>query len=447
MSMSVETAIVSKRGSAKDFNTDFINASGKLWPNQIVHGEKGVRAAGTGNGRPYYVLASSAKKGTAESAAGLFETCVEKFTEDGSNTALLMADYLKAFSRVLNETGFVSSDCSCAMLSGFNDTVYVAKAGNNRLYTFYDDTFMEIKPQQTQFADEKSSFGVAQCNHVKEGDIFILLSGAVSASLPEGILPAICKSAAGDVKKIVSLIASQAVKFGCKDAISAVVIKIQSVEPAAEEEPAPEAITAAAATPDEQEFDTTEQTVSEEDDTEEKEVQTSEEAAPDSKGKRAVRLIAILVVACAVIAGALFGIKFWSESHDNPAANSTLDPSSVSASVSVSESQSASKTTQKTTETSTTKPTTTEPSSESASVTDSTTAAPTERYTSTTRSTGYDYEDETEEEPATTPVEDEPTEPTSQEEPTQSSENPESTDSEPTENDNEENTPVEPSDE
>ena len=174
MSMSVETAIVSKRGSAKDFNTDFINASGKLWPNQIVHGEKGVRAAGTGNGRPYYVLASSAKKGTAESAAGLFETCVEKFTEDGSNTALLIADYLKAFSRVLNETGFASSDCSCAMLSGFNDTVYVAKAGNNRLYTFYDDTFMEIKPQQTPFADEKSSFGVAQCNHVKEGDIFIL---------------------------------------------------------------------------------------------------------------------------------------------------------------------------------------------------------------------------------------------------------------------------------
>ena len=72
MSLSVETAVVSKRGTARDFNTDYVNVSGKLWSNDVVHGDKGVRAAGTGTDRPYYVLASSDKKGTAESAASLY---------------------------------------------------------------------------------------------------------------------------------------------------------------------------------------------------------------------------------------------------------------------------------------------------------------------------------------------------------------------------------------
>ena len=407
MSMSVETAVVSRRGAAKDFNTDSVNVSGKLWPNDVVHGEKGVRAAGTGTDRPYYVLASSDKKGTAESAASLFQSCVEKFSEDGSNDAVLIADYLKAFSKVLNETGFSSSDCDFSILTGVDDTVYIATAGVNKAYTFYDDTFIEIVPQQIGYADEKSSFGVAQCSNVKAGDIFILLPGKMVSALPAGLLEAVCKNAAGDVKKIVSLIASQAAKYGCKEAISAIVVKITDAQPAAPKAAAEVPAVVAA----EEVVETADKT----DDTADEQPEEDggeEEAAPVSKGKKAGRLFLILLAACAVIAGVLFGIKYWSESHGDPN-DSTVDPSSVSASVSASESQNAASqtsTTQKPSETSTTEVSTT-----AESTTESTTATTTERATTTTRS--YSDDDDEDEEPATVPTtEEEPSEDTTDEE-------------------------------
>ena len=408
MSISVETAVVSRKGAARDFNTDYVNVSGKLWPKDVVNGEKGVRAAGTGSDRPYYVLASSDKKGTAESAASLFRSCVEKFSEDGSNDAVLIADYLKAFAKVLNETGFSSSDCDFSILTGVDDTVYIATAGGNKAYTFYDDTFIEIVPQQIGFSDNKSSFGVAQCSNVKAGDIFILLSGKTVSSLPAGLLEAVCKNAAGDVKKIVSLIASQAAKYGCKEAVSAIVIKITEAEPSAAKAPAevPAAAASAHAAAEEiteEDADKTEQHAEEQPEEEGGE----EETAPVSKGKKAGRLFLILLLACAVIAGVLFGIKYWSESHGDPG-DSTVDPSSVSASVSVSESQNAAaqtSTTQKPSETSTTEVSTTAESTTEAPTTEKATSAPTRA--------NYPEEDETEEEPATVPTterEEEPTE-------------------------------------
>ncbi len=396
MSMSVETAVVSRRGAARDFNTDYVNVSGKLWPNDVVHGEKGVRAAGTGTDRPYYVLASSDKKGTAESAASLFQSCVEKFSEDGANDAILLADYLKAFSKVLNETGFSSSDCDFSILTGVDDTVYIATAGGNKAYTFYDDTFIEIVPQQIGYSDEKSSFGVAQCSNVKAGDIFILLPGKMVSALPAGLLEAVCKNAAGDVKKIVSLIASQAAKYGCKEAISAIVVKITDAQPAAPkaaaEVPVAAAVAAADTEKDAEDADKTEVPAEEQ-----PEKDGDEEDAPVSKGKKAGRLFLILLAACAVIAGALLGIKYWSESHGAPT-DSTVDASSVSASVSASESQNAAaqtSTTQKPSETSTTEVSTT-----AESTTASTTATTTERATTTTRS----YSDDDEEDNTTAPI-------------------------------------------
>ena len=230
MALTVEAAVVTKKGAANPFNTDSVNAAGKVWPAEIIHGDKGVKVAGTNKGAPYYVLASSRTKGTAQSAADLFQNCVNKFIEDGSNCALMLSEYFNAFAKVLIESGFESSDCSFAVLAGFNDTVYVGKSGESRLYTFYDGSFSEITPETKAFADGKSSFGVAQCSDVKPGDLFILLPGAVASVFPDGLLKAACVKFEGDVRKIAAVIGSQAEKYGYHDAVSAVVVKVTEVE-------------------------------------------------------------------------------------------------------------------------------------------------------------------------------------------------------------------------
>ena len=233
MPMTVEAAVVTQKSAALDFNTDSVNAAGKLWPREIVHGEKGIRAVGVCRHKPYYVLASSATKGTAESAADLFKNCEDKFDPEGTNCALLTADFFKAFARVLTDAGFESSSCAFSVFAGFHTTAYLAKSASNRIFTYYDDTFTEIEPEMTEYADGKASYGVAQCNNVKAGDVFLLLTESVTTALTVDVIAAICRSAQGDIKKIAALIASQSVKFGCEDAVSAVIIKIQEATAAA----------------------------------------------------------------------------------------------------------------------------------------------------------------------------------------------------------------------
>ncbi len=240
MPLSVETAVVTKKGPGLGFNTDAVNAVGKVWAQEVIHGEKGVRAVGACSENPYYVLASSKIKGTSASAVDLFKNCVEQFNEDGSNASMMIADYLRAFARVLDESGLDSSVCSFAILAGFDDTVYAAKSGDCMVYTYYDGTFTEIDPQATPYTDQKSSFGVAQCNHVSEGDVFLLLSGGVARALPDGLLEAICSKADGDIKKIAAMITAQAEKHGCEEAVSSVIMKITAASPAAAVAAAPE---------------------------------------------------------------------------------------------------------------------------------------------------------------------------------------------------------------
>ncbi|MBR5409120.1 MAG: hypothetical protein IK104_00470 [Clostridia bacterium] len=229
MTMTVDAAIVSRKSAALDFNTDGINASGKIWPREVVHSEKGIRAAGVSKDRPFYVLASSASKGTAESAADLFKNCVEGFAEDGSNFADMIAEFFRAFAKVLVDSGFDSSDCDFSIFVGVNDKVYLAKMGTSKLYRIRDDFCEVVEPVKRGFPDGKSEYGVAVIDDVLVDDTFVLLTEKVAEALNEDLMEAIYKNAAGDIKKVVAQFASQAVRFGCKDAISAIVIKITEV--------------------------------------------------------------------------------------------------------------------------------------------------------------------------------------------------------------------------
>ena len=229
MTMTVDAAIVSRKSPKLEYNTDGVNAAGKVWPREVVHSEKGIRAAGISKDRPYYVLASSAYKGTAESAADLFQNCVEGFRDDGTNFADMLAEFFRAFAKVLVDSGFDSSACDFSIFVGKEDKVYLAKMGNARLYLIRDLFCEVVEHVKHLFPDEQSSFGIAEIDDVQVDDTFILVTEQVSAALNEDLMEAIYRNAEGDIKKIVAQLASQAVRFGCKDAISALVVKIMEV--------------------------------------------------------------------------------------------------------------------------------------------------------------------------------------------------------------------------
>ena len=228
MQMLVDAALITKRSAALDYNTDSVNAAGKIWPREIVHSEGGIKAAGKSQGKPYYVLASADAKGTAESAADLFKNCVSSFLPDGSNYSESIADFFRAFAQVLDKSGYDSGACDLAVFAGYNDRVYLAKSGKARLFRFAEDEFYEAKPQMFPHEDSAASYGVSAYSDVKPGEIFVLMSGKVGAYISESLLKAIIKNANGDIKRIVAMIASNAVKNGCDDAVSVIVLKIEA---------------------------------------------------------------------------------------------------------------------------------------------------------------------------------------------------------------------------
>lgn len=230
MPMTVETALITRKSKISEYNTDSLNASGKTWPRETVHSEKGIKAAGTGKELPYYVLASSPFKGTAESAADLFKSCTEIFSPEMNNCADVISEFYLSFIKVLNEAGFASSDCDLAVFCGHGSTVNISKCGGAKLFRYSNGGFSEVQPKMSFFPDGKSSYGVCTFPGSEAGDIFIMLNGSVAKVLPADLIAAVCASADGDIKKIISVISSQADKYGCNGAVSAIVIKLTEVE-------------------------------------------------------------------------------------------------------------------------------------------------------------------------------------------------------------------------
>ncbi len=402
MTMTVDAAIVSRKSAKLDFNTDGVNAAGKIWPRETVHSEKGIRAAGVSKDRPYYVLASSEYKGTAESAADLFKNCVNGFNEDGSNIPDMLAEFFRAFAKVLVDSGFDSSACDFSVFVGANDKVCLGKMGNSRLYRIRDRFCEIVEPENRIFPDGKSQYGVALIDDVRVDDIFLLIPRPVAEALNEDLIEAIYRNADGDIKKIVSLLASQAVRFGCKDAISAIVIRVTEVgEPIYSFVPpvAPVFESEVDYPPQDREpvFEDPQipEPVVDED------VQTAETAEEDTVSVSKAKKIAFLVMTSVLIV-LLLGIIFFAVNEiakSGPGAPSVTDAASESATAEESTTEPESTTeAESTTEESTS-------ATESESSTDtSTTEAATERQTerATERATERTTERETERETEST---------------------------------------------
>ena len=72
MPMIVDAALVTRKGKGAQYNTGSINASGKTWEREKIHGDKGVFVAGRAENEPFYAVATSGVKGIAETASNLF---------------------------------------------------------------------------------------------------------------------------------------------------------------------------------------------------------------------------------------------------------------------------------------------------------------------------------------------------------------------------------------
>lgn len=236
MAMKVEAAIVTKKASDSDYNSDSVNASGKLWSRDIIHSEKGVKAAGDYSGIPYYCIASAQTKGTAETACELFSQAAEKATADFDACSDIIAEYFNGFANILNGVDLESDACSTAVFCGNGDTVFTGVSGNSVVYTWHLGELTEAAAQKFEFSDKKSSYGVCKFTNVSEGDIFILINENIRRVIGENLLTAICKSAAGDAKKLVAIIADQAAKRGVPGAVNSVVISIKQTFAPAEDD-------------------------------------------------------------------------------------------------------------------------------------------------------------------------------------------------------------------
>ncbi|MCH5198455.1 MAG: hypothetical protein J1E34_06080 [Oscillospiraceae bacterium] len=371
MPMSVEAAVITKKSALLDYNTDSVNAAGKLWPRETVHSEKGIRAAGICREKPYYVLSSSKTKGTAESAADLFKTCAENFSADGENASVLIADFFKAFSKVLIESGYESSDCDFSVFAGFGSSVYIGNCGKSRAYSYSGNEFSEVMADRFELYDGKSGYCVSRIDNVKEEDIFILLTQNVAETLTSAVVAAICKTAAGDIKKISALISSQAAKLGCTDAVSAIVLKIKDTSAEIVTSPQTEDLTA--------QFEAAAETASLEavsaqtPEISDNQIDPDEEDKSVSGGKRAGVIILSVILAVLLIAIGFFAVKIISQTYfgknDESTSDSTEDPNSSSDLEESSEDDSSSEGEESSSE---------EPATdESTSASESTTAAPT----------------------------------------------------------------------
>ena len=401
MPMNVEAVIVSRKSANLAFNTDGVNAAGKIWDREVVHSEKGIRAVGLGKDDPYYVLSSSELKGTAESAADLFSNCSQGFLPNEDNRAEVIGEFFRAFAKVLVDSGFSSSACDFSVFVGAGHKAYLATMGKSHVFKYTDGACAEVHPDFRSFPDNASGFGVACDENVKVDDVYVLLPDAVTDVLMPEVIGDILRNAQGDMKKAISVLASQAVKRGCTDAVSAILLKVTQVDEK------PEAVPGFVF-PAEVETDLPEEEV--------KETPAEETEEPSTvavgKGKKALFIIVTTLLAILLLAIVFFVVRAFSGNSPKPADPTTTAPETTTEPESTTkETTTAETTTGETTTAETTTAETTTARREEGGRTPEPTRAPepTEEPT---------QEEPTEEPPTEEPTSEEPTQEIPTEEPT-----------------------------
>lgn len=218
MPMKIEAAAVTQKRPSADYNNDSVNINGKVFSREII--KNGYKGSGVVSGDVYFALASSDVDGFADAAVAAFNDNADGFKSQSPESVFI--EFFDNCREALKRTEYDSTELVCSNLYASGRKVVVAFNGKAAVYKCSENNCVRIS--ETVVDDN----GVNTCvfPDVAAGEIYILVSPGVTATLSDKDIDDICKVSDGSVKRIVNLISKVALSKEGKDAGSAIAVKI-----------------------------------------------------------------------------------------------------------------------------------------------------------------------------------------------------------------------------
>lgn len=229
MPIKVEAAVVTQKQPTAAFNTDSININGKVFPREII--KNGYKGSGVISGNSYFVLSSSAVEGFADATVAAFNNRAETFDVSRDARNVFSGFYEDCRSALLNMDRDENQLKSACLYACGRKTVLACNYDSG-LFMFRNGEFSEVNTEQAQAT--VANYKNRVFSDITAGDIFLLVSSAVSEVLTQKDFGDICKISDGSVKKIVSIVSKVALSKNPSGAVSVFAVKI--LETAVEDE-------------------------------------------------------------------------------------------------------------------------------------------------------------------------------------------------------------------
>lgn len=341
MPMIVDSALVTRKGKGAQYNTGSINASGKTWEREKIHGDKGVFVAGRAENEPFYAVATSGVKGIAETASTLFNDFASVLNNSVENRSEVLSSFFKTFSDFIKDNASLEpSSFSMAVFAGRNDSVHIGISGSGAAYRISNGKVYPVLPEMLVYDDGVTGYGAVEIPNVDSGDIFLLFGEEAAAELTQDTVAEVCASADSDIQLILRRLASAAISVAPQKSITLAAVKILDTEPLPVIPAADEVIV------DEKTTFTDEAAVSE---------PQAENSSTENAGKKrtagfivVASILAVLVLALGIIA--IRGIIYYKgtknpSSETTTAETTTVEESTTAAEASTTEPETESETT------------------------------------------------------------------------------------------------------
>lgn len=218
MPMKIEAAAVTQKRPSAEFNNDSVNINGKVFSREII--KNGYKGSGVVSGDVYFALASSDVDGFADAAVAAFNDNAVDFRNNAPETVL--NDFFDNCREALQRTEHQASELVCSNLYASGRKVVVALNGTAAVYKCSGDSCVRV----TDTSVNAAGVHTRVFPDVDPGDIYILVSPGVTATLSDKDIADICKVSDGSVKRIVNLISKVSLSKEGKDAGSAIAVKI-----------------------------------------------------------------------------------------------------------------------------------------------------------------------------------------------------------------------------
>lgn len=207
MPFKVEAAVITRKGTSAQFNSDSININKKVLPREVS--ANGYKGAGTVSGKAFFALAGADVESCADAAVVSLNERSGQFLADAADVQNIFADFFKDITGALNEMGHSSSAFSCALFYADENEAVISQTGAVKCFRYSDEKLYFVDPILTDHSDALSQYGSCRFDDVKDGDLFFLLDENVAAALNNELLETVCKQCAGNPKIAVKLLLSR----------------------------------------------------------------------------------------------------------------------------------------------------------------------------------------------------------------------------------------------